>query len=212
MKLKGKRAIITGSTKGIGLAIARALVGEGVSVVISSRNQKAINQIVNQLGQASNQQVVGKQCDVSEADQCEILVKTNKGEDFKSLIYIASGGEVSRIMLSIKLSLQEKVNSEVLVFDEVDSGISGSTASKIGNALSDLSHLYQVVCVTHLPQIASKSINNHYKIYKTTHDSRVTSKIEKLDDKNKVTEIARLLSGEKITSDSLKQASNMIGN
>ena len=63
-----------------------------------------------------------------------------------------------------------------------------------------------------MPQIASKSTNNHYKIYKTTNNSRVTSKIEKLDDKNKVTEIARLLSGEKITSDSLKQASNMIGN
>ena len=143
-------------------------------------------------------------------DQCEILVKTNKGEDFKSLAYIASGGEVSRIMLSIKLSLQEKVNSEVLVFDEVDSGISGSTASKIGNALFELSNLYQVICVTHLPQIASKSTNNHYKIYKTTNDDRVTSKIEQLNIKNKINEVARLLSGERITLDSLKQAENMI--
>ncbi|MAR14946.1 MAG: hypothetical protein CMG21_00610 [Candidatus Marinimicrobia bacterium] len=143
-------------------------------------------------------------------DQCKILVKTNKGEDFKSLTYIASGGEVSRIMLSIKLSLQEKVNSEVLVFDEVDSGISGSTASKIGNALSDLSNLYQVVCVTHLPQIASKSTNNHYKIYKSINDNRVTSKIEKLNVENKINEVARLLSGERITLDSLKQAKNMI--
>ena len=143
-------------------------------------------------------------------DQCKILVKTNKGEDFKSLTYIASGGEVSRIMLSIKLSLQEKVNSEVLVFDEVDSGISGSTASKIGNALSDLSNLYQVVCVTHLPQIASKSTNNHYKIYKSINGDRVTSKIEKLNVENKINEVARLLSGERITLDSLKQAQNMI--
>jgi DNA repair protein RecN (Recombination protein N) len=143
-------------------------------------------------------------------DQCKILVKTNKGEDFKSLTYIASGGEVSRIMLSIKLSLQEKVNSEVLVFDEVDSGISGSTASKIGNALSDLSNLYQVVCVTHLPQIASKSTNNHYKIYKSINEDRVTSKIEKLNVENKINEVARLLSGERITLDSLKQAQNMI--
>tara|TARA_B100000029_G_scaffold514587_1_gene618016 strand:+ start:1349 stop:2965 length:1617 start_codon:yes stop_codon:yes gene_type:complete len=143
-------------------------------------------------------------------DQCEILIKTNKGEDFKSLTYIASGGEVSRIMLSIKLSLQEKVNSELLVFDEVDSGISGSTASKIGNALYELSDLYQVLCVTHLPQIASKSINNHYKIYKTSNNSRVTSKIEKLNIKNKINEVARLLSGERITLDSLKQAENMI--
>ena len=113
-------------------------------------------------------------------------------------------------MLSIKLSLQEKVNSEVLVFDEVDSGISGSTASKIGNALSDLSNLYQVVCVTHLPQIASKSTNNHYKIYKSVNDHRVTSKIEKLNVENKINEVARLLSGERITLDSLKQAQNMI--
>ena len=144
-------------------------------------------------------------------DQCKILVKTNKGEDYKSLNYIASGGEVSRIMLSIKLSLQEKVNSEVLVFDEVDSGISGSTASKIGNALLDLSKLYQVVCVTHLPQIASKSTRSHYKIYKSINNGRVTSKIEKLNQNNKINEVARLISGEKITSDSKKQASNMIG-
>ena len=74
MKLKDKRAIITGSTRGIGLAITRALVGAGVSVVISSRNQQDIDQIVKQLGQASTQQVAGKQCDVREADQCEILV------------------------------------------------------------------------------------------------------------------------------------------
>ena len=144
-------------------------------------------------------------------DKCEILVRTNKGEDFKSLIHVASGGEVSRIMLSIKLSLQEKVNSKILVFDEVDSGVSGSTASKIGDALSELSNLYQVICVTHLPQIASKSIDNHYKIYKTTKNNRVTSEIEQLNVKNKINEVARLLSGEKITTDSLNQASNMIG-
>jgi len=113
-------------------------------------------------------------------------------------------------MLSIKLSLQEKVNSEVLVFDEVDSGISGSTANKIGNALFELSNLYQVICVTHLPQIASQSTNNHYKIYKTTNDDRVTSKIEQLNIENKINEVARLLSGERITLDSLKQAENMI--
>jgi DNA repair protein RecN (Recombination protein N) len=114
-------------------------------------------------------------------------------------------------MLSIKLSLQEKVNSKILVFDEVDSGVSGSTASKIGDALSELSNLYQVICVTHLPQIASKSIDNHYKIYKTTKNNRVTSEIEQLNVKNKINEVARLLSGEKITTDSLNQASNMIG-
>ena len=144
-------------------------------------------------------------------DKCEILVRTNKGEDFKSLIHVASGGEVSRIMLAIKLSLQEKINCEILVFDEVDLGVSGSTASKIGNALSELSNLYQVICVTHLPQIASKSTDNHYKIYKTTKNNRVTSKIEQLNIKSKINEVARLLSGEKITTDSLNQASNMIG-
>ena len=144
-------------------------------------------------------------------DICEIFIRTNKGEDFKPLAYIASGGEISRIMLSIKLSLQDKLNLNSLIFDEVDVGISGSTASKIGSALSDLSKYNQVICVTHLPQIASKGNDCHYKIYKTNLDDRIVAKIEELEGKRKINEIARLLSNEEITSDSIKQASNMIG-
>ena len=132
-------------------------------------------------------------------------------KDFKPLTYIASGGEISRIMLSIKLSLQDKFNLNSLIFDEVDVGISGSTASKIGSALSDLSKYNQVICVTHLAQIASKGNNSHYKIYKTNLNDRIVVKIEELDSKSKINEIARLLSNEEITSDSIKQASNMIG-
>ena len=144
-------------------------------------------------------------------DICEIFIRTNKGEDFKPLTHIASGGEISRIMLSIKLSLQDKFNLHSLIFDEVDVGISGSTASKIGSALSDLSKYNQVICVTHLAQIASKGNDSHYKIYKTNSDDRIVAKIKKLDSKNKINEIARLLSNEEITPDSIKQASNMIG-
>ena len=143
-------------------------------------------------------------------DECEIFIRTNKGEDFKPLTYIASGGEISRIMLAIKLSLQDKFNLNSLIFDEVDVGISGSTASKIGSALYELSKYSQVVCVTHLPQIASKSNDSHYKIFKADLDNRIVAKIEELDNKSKINEIARLLSNEEITSDSIKQATNMM--
>ncbi len=144
-------------------------------------------------------------------DQCEIFIRTNKGEDFKPLTNIASGGEISRIMLAIKLSLQDKFNLNSLIFDEVDVGISGRTASKIGSALYELSKYNQVVCVTHLPQIASKTNDSHYKIFKSNLDNRVVAKIKELDNESKINEIARLLSNEEITSDSLKQATNMIG-
>ena len=143
-------------------------------------------------------------------DKCEIFIRTNKGEDFKPLSYIASGGEISRIMLAIKLSLQDKFNFNSLVFDEVDVGISGSTASKIGAALNDLSKFSQVLCVTHLPQIASKTNDSHYKIFKVDNEDRIIAKVEQLDEDNKIREIARLLSNEEITSDSIKQASNMM--
>ena len=143
-------------------------------------------------------------------DKCEIFIRTNKGEDFKRLSYIASGGEISRIMLAIKLSLQDKFNFNSLVFDEVDVGISGSTASKIGAALNDLSKFSQVLCVTHLPQIASKTNDSHYKIFKVDNEDRMIAKVEQLDEDNKIREIARLLSNEEITSDSIKQASNMM--
>jgi len=143
-------------------------------------------------------------------DVCEIFIRTNKGEDFKPLTYIASGGEISRIMLAIKLSLQDKFNLNSLIFDEVDVGISGSTASKIGSALSSLSEYSQVICVTHLPQIASKPNDSHYKIFKINLNDRMVAKIKELDKKSKVNEIARLLSNEEITSDSIKQATNMM--
>lgn len=143
-------------------------------------------------------------------DECEIFIRTNKGEDFKPLTYIASGGEISRIMLAIKLSLQDKFNLNSLIFDEVDVGISGSTASKIGSALYELSKYSQVVCVTHLPQIASKTNDSHYKIFKVDSDNRIVAKIEELNNKSKINEIARLLSNEEITSDSIKQAANMM--
>ncbi|MFL2988681.1 DNA repair protein RecN [bacterium] len=148
---------------------------------------------------------------ISGYDKCEIFIRTNKGEDFKPLTYIASGGEISRIMLAIKLSLQDKFNLNSLIFDEVDVGISGSTASKIGSALYELSKYSQVVCVTHLPQIASKTNDSHYKIFKTDSNNRIIAKIKELDTKSKINEIARLLSNEEITSDSIKQATNMMG-
>ena len=143
-------------------------------------------------------------------DNCEFYCITNKGEKLKPLKEIASGGEISRIMLAINLVMQKSTNN-TLVFDEVDSGISGSTASNIGELLQKLSKFKQLIIVTHLPQIASKS-DVHLFAYKTKNRDRVQSLVKILDDNHHELEIARMLSGKKITNYSVKQAKEIISN
>ena len=142
-------------------------------------------------------------------DQCEIYVITNKGEKYKPLKEIASGGEISRIMLSISLVLSNINKGKTLVFDEVDTGVSGATANSMGKLLKGLSSKKQLIVVTHLPQIASKS-DTHLYSYKIIEKSRTMGKLKSLDDKARKNEIARMLSGEEITKHSLKQAERFI--
>ena len=142
-------------------------------------------------------------------DQCEIYVITNKGEEYKPLREIASGGEISRIMLSLSLVLSNLKINNTLIFDEVDTGISGSTASSIGALLKDLSNKKQLIVITHLPQIASKA-SAHLYAYKQTKESRTIANIKKLDSSDRQREVARMLSGIKITEYSLKQAERFI--
>ena len=113
-------------------------------------------------------------------------------------------------MLAINLVMQKSTNN-TLVFDEIDSGISGSTASNVGQLLKKLSKFKQLIIVTHLPQIASKS-DLHLFVYKTKDSNRVTSKVKTLDCNNHELEIARMLSGKKITNYSIKQAKEIISN
>jgi DNA repair protein RecN (Recombination protein N) len=147
--------------------------------------------------------------DSNGCDEVEFYISTNIGEDVKPLARVASGGEVSRIMLALKSVLAKSDKLPLLIFDEIDSGISGNIAQKVGQALRSLASFHQIIAITHLPQIAAFS-DHHYAVEKKTVDDRVTSSIRQLDDRGKVIEVAKLLSGEKVTDASIKSARELI--
>ena len=142
-------------------------------------------------------------------DKVEFFISTNKGEDPKPLVKVASGGEVSRIMLALKSTLANNDKLPLLIFDEIDVGVSGRIAQKVGQSLKELSKYHQVIAITHLPQIAGMA-DQHYLIEKTTKQSRVISSIKKLKEMERVTEVAKLLSGEKVTESSLESARELM--
>jgi DNA repair protein RecN (Recombination protein N) len=142
-------------------------------------------------------------------DDVEFLIVTNKGGEYAPLRKAASGGEISRIMLAIKASLSEKDNVPVLVFDEIDAGISGRIAGKVGKLLKELASTHQIISITHLPQIAAMS-NNHFYVSKKDAGNETVAEIKKLSEEEKISEVARLLSSEKVTASSLKTAKELI--
>lgn len=142
-------------------------------------------------------------------DRIEYMISTNIGEDFKSLSKIASGGEMSRIMLGFKSIIASKDNIPTVIFDEIDSGISGITAYIVGKKIKELSHDRQVIVISHLPQIVSKA-NSHYKIYKEINENKTRTYVKKLKNSERIDEIARLIGSEEITDLTLKAAREMI--
>lgn len=142
-------------------------------------------------------------------DEVELFITTNKGEPLKPLAKVASGGEVSRIMLAIKAITADSENISTLIFDEVDTGISGITASIVGNKLQDLAANHQVISITHLPQIAAKGDHN-YRIYKESNDTETFAYVEEITGEDKLMEIARLLGGTKITKATIENARELI--
>jgi DNA repair protein RecN (Recombination protein N) len=142
-------------------------------------------------------------------DNIEFLIKANKGGEFTPLRKTASGGEISRIMLSLKASTSGKDNVPILVFDEIDAGISGKIAGKVGKLLRNLSASHQIISITHLPQIAALS-DNHFYISKNESNRKTIAEITLLNENEKIKEVARLLSSEKITDASLNTAKELI--
>lgn len=142
-------------------------------------------------------------------DKVEILISTNKGEPLKPLYKIASGGEMSRVMLAFKNIISSYDMIPTLIFDEIDNGISGITASIVGKKLKEISRERQILCITHLPQIAACGDYN-YRIFKESNDEKTFTTVEKLSDEEKVPEIARLLGGTNITDTTLKSACELI--
>ncbi len=142
-------------------------------------------------------------------DDIEFLIKANKGGEFTPLRKTASGGEISRIMLSLKASTTGKDDVPILVFDEIDAGISGKVAGKVGKILTGLAKTHQIISITHLPQIAALS-DNHFYISKSEVNKKTIAEIKLLGEKEKINEVARLLSSEKITDASIKTAKELI--
>ncbi len=142
-------------------------------------------------------------------DQIEFLISANKGEEAKPLSKIASGGELSRIMLAIKTVLSMSDETETLIFDEIDTGVSGKTARKIGEKMREISNKKQVLCVTHLAQIASLA-NNHLLIKKDISSDRTYTSVRSLNNDERIYEVARIMGGEQITQATLEAAQELI--
>jgi DNA repair protein RecN (Recombination protein N) len=143
-------------------------------------------------------------------DEVEFLISTNLGEDLKPLSKVASGGEISRIMLALKSILAKTDKLPLLIFDEIDTGVSGRIAQKVGATLKSLSQLHQIISITHLPQIAALS-NEHFSVEKKKIGSRVVSSIKQLEAEEKIIEVAKLLSGEDVSEAALKSAKELMG-
>lgn len=146
---------------------------------------------------------------VNGMDSIEFLISANPGEPPKPIAKIASGGELSRIMLALKSVLADKDDIPTMIFDEIDTGVSGRAAQKIGVKLKNLSKLRQVLCVTHLSQIAVYA-DNHLLIEKNTSDGAAATRVVSLDDEGRINEIARILGGESVTDTTLQNAKELI--
>ncbi|NLT63573.1 MAG: DNA repair protein RecN, partial [Clostridiales bacterium] len=147
--------------------------------------------------------------DATGADVIKFLMSANKGEKPGAISKIASGGELSRIMLAMKNVFSEKDEVETLVFDEIDTGVSGIAAQRVGEKLAELSRRKQVLCVTHLPQIAAMA-DTHFLIEKAERDGRTYTSVTELDQKGRKYELARLHGGDNITENTLLSAGEQL--
>ena len=144
-------------------------------------------------------------------DELDVLFRTNKNSKFSSIKKVASGGELSRLLLIIKSLSAKNDDNLTLIFDEVDSGLSGKIASNVSEKINNISKKNQVIAITHSPQVASKA-NKHWKIEKIIKNDEMTSQIIELNDQERVNEIASLISGAKITETAKKVASDLLQN
>ncbi len=142
-------------------------------------------------------------------DNVEFLIKVNKGSDYTPLRKTASGGEISRVMLAIKASVSSVDNVPILVFDEIDAGISGRIAGKVGKVMKELAKTHQIISITHLPQIAALS-QRHFYVEKSDLKDETIAKIKILNEEEKITEVAKLISGESVTAAAEKSARELI--
>jgi DNA repair protein RecN (Recombination protein N) len=142
-------------------------------------------------------------------DEVSFMFSANKNQELQEIGKIASGGEMSRLMLAIKTLITDARSLPTIVFDEIDTGVSGEIAVKMGQILEQMSKTVQVLNITHLPQIAAKG-NHHYKVYKFDLDDRTFTSIKKLSEQERVEEIAQMLSGENYSATALETAKELL--
>ena len=147
--------------------------------------------------------------DATGMDEVCFLLSANVGEDLKPIHKIASGGELSRIMLALKNVLAENDDVSTLIFDEVDAGVSGRAAQKVAQKLAQVSRRKQVLCVTHLPQLAAMA-DDHFSVEKGERQGRTFTDVVALDFDQRKAEVARLTSGERVTAASLASAGELL--
>jgi DNA repair protein RecN (Recombination protein N) len=139
----------------------------------------------------------------------EFLFDGNKSGHFEPLRKVASGGELSRLMLCIKSLVAKKLQLPTLIFDEIDTGISGEAARQVGAIMQDLSATHQVIAITHQPQIAARA-TAHYFVYKSIRKDKIVTAVRLLNNEERITTIAQMLSGEKPTAAALQNAKEML--
>ena len=201
------------------LAAARALSRQRTDA--ARRLEKLVEQEVNELAMKARFRVQVDGSDdeqnwsSSGFDQVRYLIATNPGEPLKPVEQIASGGEMSRVMLALKATIEARTRrrsnetQRTMVFDEMDIGIGGRAAEAVGKNLKELAATSQVLCITHLPQIACFA-DHHYVIEKKAVAGRTRTILRRLDDRERREELARMLSGAKVTETSLKHAEQML--
>ncbi len=145
------------------------------------------------------------------ADKIGFLFDANKSNRFEPIQKVASGGELSRLMLCIKSLVARKLQLPTLIFDEIDTGISGEAARQVGNIMKELSASHQLISITHQPQIAARA-TAHYFVYKAINNDKIVTSIRLLSNDERITAIAQMLSGEKPTAAALQNAREMVGN
>lgn len=176
--------------------------------------ERQVTKLLTQVGMPAAQLKVDIQTAALSAyghDAIEFLFDANRGGNFQPLRKVASGGELSRLMLCIKSLVAKSMNMPTLIFDEIDTGISGEAAKQVGVIMKELAEARQVICITHQPQIAGKA-NAHYFVYKAIQGNRVTTGVKKLNTEERIVTIAKMMSGEKPTAAALENAREMVMN
>lgn len=191
---------------------------EIITEIRKKYSEKIENEIVSELNYMGMENIIFK-INLSKSseftqignDNVEFLISTNKGEPLKNLSKIVSGGELSRIMLALKIVFIGNEPISGIIFDEIDTGVSGKIAQKVGEKMYYLSSKCQVFCITHLPQIASLS-DNHYVVTKKIKNDKTISDIKIINYDEKINEIAKMIGGENVTESAFSNAKELIGN